>query len=77
MVKLQSSKAGKQPTNSGSPTKKSSSPRKVFFYRWGLEFEDENGLAHSIYNVNALVNRCLSAAQNTEMMSGRYPFCQM
>jgi len=116
MAKSQSSKAGKQPTNSGSPTKKSSSPRKKFFSTVGgkknthhrlftkkvtlgiwvcyiikrntsneeafwndfrLELEDENGLARSIYDVDAIVSRRLSAAQNTEMMSGRYPFRQM
>eukprot|EP00957_Ditylum_brightwellii_P038850 2936576-Ditylum_brightwellii.AAC.1 len=116
MVKSQSSKAGKQPTNSGSPTKKSSSVRKMFFSTVGgktntnnhlftkkvtlsiwvcyivkrntsneeafwnnfrLELEDENVLARSIYNVNAIVSWCLKAAQNTEMMSSCYPFYQM
>eukprot|EP00957_Ditylum_brightwellii_P082128 6245228-Ditylum_brightwellii.AAC.1 len=107
MAKLQSPKAGKQPTNSGSLTKKSSSPRnvfstvgdktnthhclltkkvtlgiwvcyivkrntfneEVFWNNLRLELEEENGLARSIYNVDAIVSRCLSAAQNTEMMS--------
>jgi hypothetical protein len=116
MVKSASSKAGKQETTSGSPTKKVSSPRKRFFSTVGgkktishrlftkkvtlgiwvayivkhntsneeafwndfrLELENENGVARSLYDVDAIVSRRLNSTQNTEMMSGRYPFCQM
>eukprot|EP00957_Ditylum_brightwellii_P012166 918567-Ditylum_brightwellii.AAC.1 len=52
------------------------SNEEAFWNDFRMELEDENGLARSIYNVNAIVSLRLSAAQNTEMMSGRYPFCQ-